>query len=197
MNNLLGMWQALLVRPNFPSMPTTGTMNSTSSLGTAPSLPADEAAALNGAMDLLLLTTMCTGILIPISIALFLTFSRIWRTPVFILNVLALALGFANGGLTINYVVSSPNRSLRLKQHKFNLVSTENGLFREDSRIPPRPGVHVHVVPHTDLRPMCPDYPGHRRISSLEAEMDPDPTHLWHLCRALHRPSHKHGPFPE
>ncbi len=82
-------------------------MNGTASLETASSLPADEAAALNGAMDLLLLTTMCTGILIPISIALFFTFSRIWHTPVFILNVLALALGFANGGLTINYVVST------------------------------------------------------------------------------------------
>ncbi|PIL26420.1 hypothetical protein GSI_12177 [Ganoderma sinense ZZ0214-1] len=79
-------------------------MNGAASQGAASSRPADEAAALNGAMDLLLLTTMCTGILIPISIALFFTFSRIWRTPVFILNVLALALGFANGGLTINYV---------------------------------------------------------------------------------------------
>ncbi|KAM5539669.1 hypothetical protein V8D89_006778 [Ganoderma adspersum] len=46
-------------------------MNGTASVGTMSSLPADEAAALNGAMDLLLLTTMCTGILIPISRTVF------------------------------------------------------------------------------------------------------------------------------
>ena len=62
---------------------------------------------LNGAMDMLLLSAMCTGILIPISIALFFSFSRLWRTPIFILNVFALALGFAYGGLTINYPVSA------------------------------------------------------------------------------------------
>ena len=76
--------------------------------GTATSMKAEQAAALNGAMDFLLLTTTCTGILIPVSVALFFSFSRIWRTPVFVLNVIAIALGFAYGGLTINYLVRSP-----------------------------------------------------------------------------------------
>ncbi|KAM5539660.1 hypothetical protein V8D89_006769 [Ganoderma adspersum] len=79
-------------------------MNGTASSSTAASMTAEEAAALNGAMDMLLLAAMCTGILVPISIALFFSFSRIWRTPIFILNVFALALGFAYGGMTINYL---------------------------------------------------------------------------------------------
>lgn len=78
----------------------------TSDSGAIISIIAAEAAALSGAMDFLLLTTICTGVLIPISIALFLSFSRIWRTPVFIFNVFAIALGFAYGGLTISYLVS-------------------------------------------------------------------------------------------
>ncbi|KAM5539662.1 hypothetical protein V8D89_006771 [Ganoderma adspersum] len=75
-----------------------------SDTGAIISVIAAEAAALDGAMDFLLLTTICTGILIPISIALFLSFSRIWRTPVFLFNVFAIALGFAYGGLTITYL---------------------------------------------------------------------------------------------
>lgn len=71
----------------------------------------EQAAALNGAMDFLLLTAIFTGALIPVSIALLLSFSRIWRTPVFILNVFAIALGFAYGGLTVNYLVSTQNCS--------------------------------------------------------------------------------------
>ncbi|KAM5539667.1 hypothetical protein V8D89_006776 [Ganoderma adspersum] len=81
-------------------------MNGTAPPTAAPSSTAEQAAALNGAMDFLLLTAICTGVLIPVSVALFFSFSRIWRTPVFVLNVFVVALGFAYGGLTLNYLRS-------------------------------------------------------------------------------------------
>ena len=86
-------------------------MNATNLNTTSPSagasMSAEQAAALNGAMDFLLLTAICTGAPIPVSVALLFSFSRIWRTPIFILNVFAIALGFSYGGLNINYLVST------------------------------------------------------------------------------------------
>ncbi|TBU28358.1 hypothetical protein BD311DRAFT_663458 [Dichomitus squalens] len=54
----------------------------------------------------LVLMTLCTGILIPITIHLFVSRSKMWKSPVFIANVCALSMGFAFGGLAISFLVT-------------------------------------------------------------------------------------------
>ena len=53
----------------------------------------------------LLIVTLGTGVLMPITISLFASRSRMWKTPVFIANVFALTLGFALGGVSIHVLV--------------------------------------------------------------------------------------------
>ena len=54
----------------------------------------------------LVLMTLCTGILIPITIQLFALRSKMWKSPIFIANVCALSMGFTFGGLAISFLVS-------------------------------------------------------------------------------------------
>lgn len=103
--------------------------------GTAVSVSPDEAAALNGAIGLLILTAICTGVLIPIGIALLFSFSRMWRTPVFLFNAFAIVLGFAYGGFAISYIVSGLFSHAHVKL--LNTSSSSRKLSsREASRIP-------------------------------------------------------------
>ncbi|PIL26421.1 hypothetical protein GSI_12178 [Ganoderma sinense ZZ0214-1] len=123
-------------------------VNGTASPAVAPFATAEQAAALNGAMNFLLLTALCApGILIPISVALFFSFSRMWRTPVFMLNVFAVALGFAYGGLTLNYLRSvfsgqfpSPRLTLVFMSMTFFVLCVQSVLIiRVVAVLPPPP----------------------------------------------------------
>ncbi|EJF60313.1 hypothetical protein DICSQDRAFT_63164 [Dichomitus squalens LYAD-421 SS1] len=63
----------------------------------------------------LILMTLCTGILIPITIQLFVLRSRMWRSPIFIANICSLSMGFVFGGLAIAFLVTILGRSVPSK----------------------------------------------------------------------------------
>ncbi|PIL26430.1 hypothetical protein GSI_12188 [Ganoderma sinense ZZ0214-1] len=59
--------------------------------------------AVEGSADGLLLTAIWCSFLIPIAIALILSNPRNWKTPIFVMNIFAIALGLAFGVITINF----------------------------------------------------------------------------------------------
>ena len=70
-------------------------------------LPQPSIVSVRGQLDVILINAFWLGALVPISIALILTSSHLWKKPVFILNACAIACAFGFGGTTLTNAVSS------------------------------------------------------------------------------------------
>ena len=64
--------------------------------------------ALEGPVNAMLLNTIWCSFLIPILVALLLSNSQNWKTPVFVMNVSAVSLGLAFGVITVYLQVCVP-----------------------------------------------------------------------------------------
>ena len=85
-----------------------------------------SSASVGGELNDMILNSFCLGALLPISIALVLTGSHLWKKPVFILNACAILCAIAFGGITAKNTVSgsiNSTQTFTLTHHRKTLSS--------------------------------------------------------------------------
>ena len=121
--------------------------------------------AISGAVNSLLITTVLCSFLVPIAIALLLSNSRNWKTPVFVMNICAISLGLAYGITVIYFQVRTIAYEFGGKVNYSSDNIEASDLIEADWRKVP-PGYSMHRFLRSNLHPVYSPSPGNRCIPS-------------------------------